>query len=364
MDRRTVDAYEGDAAAERFLLERKAYRPERAEAFAARTTGLRVDIGSGVGHYTPFLGEPLVSLDASHAMLRVLRREHPGTHCVQADLAALPLRRASLGGAWAARSYQHIEHDHLPLALADLHRSLELDAPIALHLFVGDGTERRPDDDSFPGRLFAMWDPDRLADVIRGAGFEIEHAVIEGDHITIDATRARMLPDLVRPGLRVLFCGFNPSLYAADTGVAFGRPGNRFWPAALESGLLTRDRDPWYAVRHDSVGWTDLVKRATVAAAELSTAELRDGFARVERLCEWLQPELVCLLGVGGWRDLVNRKAIVGWQPETVGGRPVYVMPNPSGLNASTQHAGFVDHLRKISMNRSGRSKGSKPTRS
>ena len=157
-----------------------------------------------------------------------------------------------------------------------------------------------------------------------------------------------MLPDLVRPDLRVLVCGYNPSLYAADTATPFGRPGNRFWPAALAAGVVTRDRDPWHAVRAHDVGWTDLVKRATVAAKELTTDELRAGLARVERLCEWLRPRAVCILGVQGWRALVDKKAQVGWQPQPLGGSPVYVMPNPSGLNASTQHEGFVEHLRAV----------------
>jgi TDG/mug DNA glycosylase family protein len=157
-----------------------------------------------------------------------------------------------------------------------------------------------------------------------------------------------MLPDLVRPGLRVLFCGYNPSPYAADTGVPFGRPGNRFWPAALASGLLTVDRDPWHAGRAHDVGFTDLVKRATVAASELSKDELRAGLARVTRICEWLAPEVICFLGIGAWRDLVDRKASVGWQPTMLGTTRVYVMPNPSGLNASTQHAGFVEHFAEV----------------
>jgi TDG/mug DNA glycosylase family protein len=116
----------------------------------------------------------------------------------------------------------------------------------------------------------------------------------------------------------------------------------------LAAGIATVDRDPWHAVRHHDVGFTDMVKRASVAAAELSKDELRAGFERVTRVCEWLAPEVICFLGIGGWRDLVNRKATVGWQPERVGPSRVYVMPNPSGLNASTQHDGYVEHLRAL----------------
>ena len=343
MDRRTVDAYEGDAA-QRYLSDRPAYTADRAEAFAARVSGWRVDLGSGPGHYGPHLGSPLVSLDASHAMLRLVTGPR-----VRADLSALPFRRAALGGAWSVKTFQHLPHEAMPLALADLHRSLELGAPVVLDLVVGDGTMVTPETDDFPGRLFSLWSPERFRAVVEGAGFEVDDVIVEQHSLIVEARRARMLPDLVRPGLRVLFCGYNPSLYAADRGVAFARPGNRFWPAALAAGVVTVDRDPWHAVRHHGVGFTDMVKRASVAAAELTKDELRAGFERITALCEWLQPEVLCVLGVGGWRDLVNRKASVGWQDETVGGSRVYVMPNPSGLNASTQHEGYVEHLTRVS---------------
>ena len=349
MDRRTVAAYEGDAAAQRYVERRGAYAPERAEAFGRRATGWRADLGSGPGHYTPLLGRPLLSVDASHSMLEVLRDRHPGAVVVRADLAALPFRQRSLGGAWASKCYQHLAHGELPLALADLHRSSAGGAPLVLNVFTGEGASVTEDDDDFPGRLFSWWDPEPLADVVAGAGFDVEDVTVVGRHIEVVATRARTLPDLVRPGLRLLVCGFNPSLYAADHGVPFARPGNRFWPAALAAGLVTRDRDPWHAVRHHAVGFTDLAKRATVAAAELTADELRAGFERVDRLCRWLEPGAVCLLGLTGWRALVDRNAAAGWQSTPLGGRPVYVMPNPSGLNASTHHEGFVEHLTRAS---------------
>ncbi|HYD10445.1 MAG TPA: uracil-DNA glycosylase family protein, partial [Acidimicrobiales bacterium] len=262
MDRRTVDAYEGDAA-DRYLQERQGSR--HAADLGATVDGWRVDVGCGPGHDTAALGEPLVSLDASMAMLRL----NPSSHRVQADLCALPFRRSSLQGGWASKSYQHVPHEALPLALADLQRALAVGAPVVLTLFPGDETVRTEDDDSFPGRLFSLWDPGRLVEVVHGAGFDDVTVDADEHRIVVRAVRARMLPDLVRPGLRVLFCGYNPSLYAADTGVAFGRPGNRFWPAALAAGVVSVDRDPWHATRHHGVGWTDLVKRATTAADEL-----------------------------------------------------------------------------------------------
>jgi TDG/mug DNA glycosylase family protein len=155
-----------------------------------------------------------------------------------------------------------------------------------------------------------------------------------------------MLPDYVAPGLKLLFVGLNPSEYAADAGVGFARPGNRFWPAAVEAGVVTRARDPRHALVVDHVGMTDLVKRATPSASALAPAEYRAGVARVERLVAWLEPRTVCVVGLSGWRAAVDRHTTAGWQRAAFGGRPVYVMPNTSGLNAHTTPSAFVEHLR------------------
>jgi len=88
------------------------------------------------------------------------------------------------------------------------------------------------------------------------------------------------------------------------------------------------------------------VKRASVAAAELTPAELRAGVARVERLCRWLRPDVVCFLGLTGWRTAVDRAAPLGWQDRTLGGSRVYVMHNPSGLNAHARVETLAEHLR------------------
>jgi TDG/mug DNA glycosylase family protein len=127
--------------------------------------------------------------------------------------------------------------------------------------------------------------------------------------------------------------------------VNYARPGNRFWPALLAAGLASVALDPAHALRHHGVGMTDLVKRATVAANELTTEEYATGVARVERLGAWLRPAAICMVGLAGWRAAVDRRATTGWQPAPLGGVPVYLMPSTSGLNASTQHAGFVGHL-------------------
>jgi TDG/mug DNA glycosylase family protein len=346
MDRATVDVYESRIDD---YLRRDLQAPPRAAAFAARVApdAVRLDLGSGPGHMTSALGSPAVAMDAAWSMIS---RVPSTSQRVRADLEAIPLRRTSLGGVWASKCLQHVPRERLPLALGDVQRAMAVGAPLDVVVFRGDGEWIADRADDLPGRRFWQWQPEQLASVVHGAGFEdVEVAVVPGrnvDELHVTATRARMLPDLVGPGLRVLFCGYNPSLYAADRGVPFARPGNRFWPAAIAAGVVSRDRDPWHAVRHDGVGFTDLVKRATVAAAELSRDELRAGLVRVRGLCEWLEPATICFLGLGAWRAIVDRKAVAGWQDATLGDTRVYVMPNPSGLNASTQHTGFVEHLR------------------
>jgi TDG/mug DNA glycosylase family protein len=138
----------------------------------------------------------------------------------------------------------------------------------------------------------------------------------------------------------VLFVGINPGLASAREGHHFARPGNRFWPALHAAGFTPRvlrpDEDgdlPRYGA-----GLTNLVDRPSAAASELSAEELRAGGARLERLVERYEPRLVAIVGVTAYRTAFGRpKATLGLQEETVGGRPVWVLPNPSGLNAHYQ---------------------------
>lgn len=217
----------------------------------------------------------------------------------------------------------------LPLRLADRHRELA----------VGDRL-----------RLVASsWDPAHLRRVVEGAGFAVEELVDGGDGgIELVATRLRTLPDTVGAGMRVLLVGLNPSLFSADAGAGFARPGNRFWPAALASGLVTRDRDTRHALTAHGVGMTDLVKRATARADELTPSEYRSGAERVKALVEWLAPGCVCFVGLSGYRVAIDRAATTGWQSAPFGGRPTYVMPNPSGINAHATPAVLAEHLRAL----------------
>jgi TDG/mug DNA glycosylase family protein len=298
------------------------------------------------------LAPPVVALDFAFSMLGLTRTNSPGALRVQGDLQALPFGRAMFASAWANHSYLHVPSLGLPLALADLHRAMRVDGQLLMRVARGVGEGRRlRENDDFPGRLFALWEVDHLAEIVGGAGFEIERLETEShpnreETIEIEATRARTLPDVVGPSMRLLVCGLNPSLYAADAGVGFARPGNRFWPAAITASLVSVDRDPWHALRHHGVGFTDLVKRATVAAAELSVDEYRAGFQRLERLAAWLEPAAIAFVGLAGWRAAVDKRAVAGPQSRAVGGRPVYVMPSSSGLNARSSVDSLAEHLR------------------
>jgi TDG/mug DNA glycosylase family protein len=189
------------------------------------------------------------------------------------------------------------------------------------------------------------WSAARLRGLVEGGGYGLGAIRSEADGWVVELERLRTLPDWVAPGLRVLVCGLNPSVFSADAGVGFARPGNRFWPAALAAGLVTRALDPEHAVVVDRVGMTDLVKRATARSAELAREEYRAGFARVERLVSLLRPGCVCFVGLEGWRAAVDRRAVPGWQPYPHGGVPVYVMPSTSGLNARVPVGALAAHL-------------------
>jgi TDG/mug DNA glycosylase family protein len=192
----------------------------------------------------------------------------------------------------------------------------------------------------------AGWRPEAIADLVTGAGLTLlpDSLVTRGDTVRLRAVRERTLADTVGEGMRLLVCGVNPSLFSADAGVGYARPGNRFWPAALTAGIVRADRDP-LAAFEGGLGMTDFAKRATRTAAEVTRAEYATGFARVTRLVEWLRPGAVCFVGLSGWREVVDRRAVAGPQVEAVGGRPVYVMPSTSGLNARTPPAELVRHL-------------------
>lgn len=347
MERATVDFYE--RRGHEWAAARAPVRRAAARAFADRVAAgrVRLDVGAGAGRYTHDLGAPAVAVDAARAMLDLLRAEVPDALAVQADVEALPLRRGAAAGAWSNMTYHHLPRVRLPLALADLHGALAVGAPLDLQVVHGDHEGPGLPGDDFAPRYFAAWTAPALADLVTGAGFAVDHAEVDGDVVRLQAIRARTLADTVGPGMRLLICGLNPSIYSADRGVGYARPGNRFWKAIVAAGLVGPDRAlrPVEVLRHDGIGITDLCKRATVASAELSRDDYRAGAARVERLVEWIQPGAVVFVGLEGWRAARDRKAVAGVQPEAFGGRPAYVLPSTSGLNAHSRFDDLVAHF-------------------
>jgi len=154
------------------------------------------------------------------------------------------------------------------------------------------------------------------------------------------AARDATVPDVVVPGLRVLFCGVNPSLWSAAVGHHFARPGNRFWIALHRSGFTDRRLSPFEDGRLPDygLGCTNLVARATARADELSPEELRRGAERLRRLVLGQRPGWLAVLGLGAYRAAFARpSAAPGPQPEVIGETRVWLLPNPSGRNAHHQ---------------------------
>jgi len=201
--------------------------------------------------------------------------------------------------------------------------------------------------------------------LFEAAGFGVPERVAptpaRGGPPVVRAERQRTLPDLVGPGLRVLVCGINPSVYAADRGVPFARPGNRFWPAAVAAGLVDTERDGWRALTVHRIGFTDLVKRATPGAAELDPTELRHGALRLAWTLALVRPAVLCVVGLTAWRIAVDRAATAG-PAAPFGATPVYVMPNPSGRNAHTSPTELVRHLRAVVRGPGGMDVDARPT--
>jgi TDG/mug DNA glycosylase family protein len=153
----------------------------------------------------------------------------------------------------------------------------------------------------------------------------------------LQAAEGKTLPDLIAPDLKVLFVGINPGLFSGATGHHFARPGNRFWPALHLAGITPRRLDPSEEQELLGLGYgiTGMVRRATATAQELTRAEYRAGARRLEETVRTYRPKLICFLGIGAYRAGFDRpKAQFGPQAETIEGVPVWVLPNPSGLNA------------------------------
>jgi double-stranded uracil-DNA glycosylase len=165
------------------------------------------------------------------------------------------------------------------------------------------------------------------------------------------AAEGRSIPDVIGPGLRVLFCGINPGLYSGATGRHFARPGNRFWPTLHAAGFTDRLLTPWEgdALLAAGFGITNLVNRTTATAAELSADELREGARRLLATAQRYRPRFVAILGISTYRTAFDRPAAtLGRQTETLGPSVVWVLPNPSGLNAHYQLPALAALFREL----------------
>jgi double-stranded uracil-DNA glycosylase len=171
------------------------------------------------------------------------------------------------------------------------------------------------------------------------------------------AARDATIPDVIAPGLLVLFSGINPGLYSAATGHHFARPGNRFWPALHRSGFTPRQfrPDEQDQLLDLGLGITNVVARATAQAAELTPDELREGGQELRAKVGQLRPRWLAVLGVTAYRTAFGcRGATVGPRAETLDGTRLWVLPNPSGLNALWPTPRLVEAFAELRMTAMG----------
>jgi double-stranded uracil-DNA glycosylase len=165
------------------------------------------------------------------------------------------------------------------------------------------------------------------------------------------AAKNRTVPDLIAPGLSVLFCGINPGLYTAAIGHHFGRPGNRFWPTLHLAGFTPRLFDPSEEAELLPLGFgiTNVVARATASADELKEREFVAGGKLLVEKVRKFAPRYLAVLGIGAYRVAFDRpKAVVGLQPDAIGETRLWVLPSPSGLNAHYQGKDLVKVFRAL----------------
>jgi TDG/mug DNA glycosylase family protein len=165
------------------------------------------------------------------------------------------------------------------------------------------------------------------------------------------AATSKTVRDVIAPDLRVLFCGINPGLYTAAVGHHFARPGNRFWPALYAAGFTDRLLSPFdeRELLKFGYGITNIVQRTTASADLLSKDEIQAGGKKLTSKVLRYRPQVLAILGLGAYRVAFNKpKANVGRQDEMIGGTIVWVLPNPSGLNANYQAADLARLFREL----------------
>ncbi len=164
----------------------------------------------------------------------------------------------------------------------------------------------------------------------------------------------KTLPDVIAPNLKVLFCGINPGLYTAAVGHHFARPGNRFWPALHKSGFTKRQLSPFEEreLLTLGIGISNVVPHATASAAELTREDFSKGGRLLAAKVKRYKPRIVAILGLGAYRQAFDQpKAKVGEQFEPIHAARVWVLPNPSGLNANYQLPELVRLFRALREN-------------
>jgi TDG/mug DNA glycosylase family protein len=167
----------------------------------------------------------------------------------------------------------------------------------------------------------------------------------------LQAARSRTIDDVAAPGLRVLFCGINPGLWSAATNQHFARPGNRFWAALADSGFVPERLGPdrQRELLSYGLGITNVVARATARADELSPDEFQAGGRILVDKVVRLRPAWLAVVGIGAYRSAFDRpKAVVGLQDHQIGPTRVWVLPNPSGLNAHYDAAALADAFAEL----------------
>src|SRR5689334_3020428 len=183
---------------------------------------------------------------------------------------------------------------------------------------------------------------------------DLPRVVIPPPTPTPDELRAavgKTVPDVIAPVLDVVFCGINPGLYTAAIGHHFGRPGNRFWPTLHAAGFTPRVLKPWeeHELLALGCGVTNVVARATAAADELTPSELVAGGRKLKAKMTRYKPRVLAVLGVGAYRHAFgDRRATIGLQPKSIGETKLWVLPNPSGLNANYQTKDFARLFREL----------------
>jgi TDG/mug DNA glycosylase family protein len=182
-------------------------------------------------------------------------------------------------------------------------------------------------------------------------GATLTTIVIRPSPVELQAAVGRAIPDVVAPGLGVLFAGINPGLYSGATGRHFARPGNRFWPTIHQAGFTPRLMGPDEPedLLAMGIGITNIVNRTTATAAELGADELRAGGMRLRATAERDRPDAVGVLGVTAYRGAFgDARAQIGRQREPLAGAVLWVLPNPSGLNAHYQLPALVALFRQF----------------